>query len=125
MKTYLASLDDAFLVTEWGRILQQIEMTLNMLQASQFNQKLLAYAYIPGQFDYNQMSLVPPGTRVVVHKKPVARSIWAFNGEYGWTIGPEMEQYIHIKHYSPKTKSERNVDTVTFSPKGECTPRWV
>ena len=98
-------------------------MTLNMLRASRVNPKLLAYEYMHGQFDYNQTPLVPPGTRVVAHTKPVARSSWAFNKKDAWTIGLVMEHYRHIKYYFPKMKSERNVDTVTCSPNGVLYPK--
>ena len=46
--------------------------------------------------------------------KPNNRPTYAPNGEEGWSIGFSPEHYRCIKCYFPKTRSERNVDTVTF-----------
>ncbi len=73
-----------------------------------------AYAFLFGQFDYNKAPLVPPGTKVVAHDHN--RSTWAPNGEEGWKIGPALEHYRCITVYFPKTRMERQVDTVTFFP---------
>ena len=123
LKAGLASVDPDFPVREWDRLLPQAEMTLNMLRSSRINPKLSAYALLFGEFDYNKTPLVPPGTKVLAHKKPDDRASWAFNGEEGWSIGPAMQHYRCIKCYFPITKSERNVDTVTFFPKSIPFPK--
>ena len=46
--------------------------------------------------------------------KPQNRATYALNGEEGWSIGFSPEHYRCIKVYFPKTRSERNIDTVTF-----------
>ena len=65
MKAVLASLDPNFPISEWNRLLPQIDLTLNLLRALRVNPKLSAYAYLHGQFDYNLIPLVPMGTRVI------------------------------------------------------------
>ena len=60
--------------------------------------------------------MVPPGTKVIAHSKPGQRASWAEHGEQGWTIGPSLEHYRCIKSYFPKTRSEKDNDTVTFFP---------
>ena len=122
-KAGLASLDPDFPVREWDRLLPQAEMTLNMLRSSRINPNLSAYALLFGEFDYNKTPLVPPGTKVLAHKKPDDRGSWAFNGEEGWSIGPAMQHYRCIRCYFTPTKSERNVDTVTFFPKSIPFPK--
>ena len=117
LKAGLASLDPDFPVKEWDRLIVQAEITLNLLRSSRINPKLSAYAYSFGQFNYNKTPMVPPGTKVVAHLKPDVRSTWSANGEEGWTVGPSMHHYRCIKCYFPITRSERNVDTVTFFPK--------
>ena len=116
MKAVLASLDPKFPVREWDRLLPQIELTLNLLRASRINPKLSAYAILHGQFDYNKTPLVPMGTKVVAHLKPEIRNSWSANGEEGWTIGPSLEHYRCVKCYFPHTRSEKDVDTVSFFP---------
>ena len=65
----LATCDPEYSISEWRRLLQQSEMTLNLLRVARCNPKLSAYAYLEGQHDYNQTPLSPPGTRVIVHLK--------------------------------------------------------
>ena len=55
--------------------------------------------------------------KVVAHNKPAKRASWELNGEKGWYIGPSEDHYRCIKCFFEKTRSERNVDTVTFFPK--------
>eukprot|EP00957_Ditylum_brightwellii_P183858 14004641-Ditylum_brightwellii.AAC.1 len=53
----------------WDRLLPQASITVNLLRTCQINPKLLAYKYLHGTFDYNATPLVPPGTKVLIHKK--------------------------------------------------------
>ena len=106
IKACLESLDPNYPLREWDRLLPQAELTLNLLRSVHVNPKLLVWAYLFGQFDYNKTPLVPPGTKVLAHDKPTTRSSWALHGEYGWTIGPSLEHYRCIKCYFPKTRSE-------------------
>ena len=50
-KAGLASLDPAFPVREWDRLLVQAKITLNMLRSSRVNPKMSAYTAIWGEFD--------------------------------------------------------------------------
>ena len=122
VKACLATVDPDYPLKEWDRLLLQVEITLNLLRSARVNPRLSAYAYLFGEFDYNKTPLVPPGTKLVAHNKPSNRSSWALNGE-GWTIGPSMEHYRCIKCFFLKTRSERNVDTVTFFPKQISFPK--
>ena len=116
LKAGLASLDPDFPIHEWDRLLPQCELTLNLLRASRINPKLSAWAYLFGEFDYMKTPLAPPGTKCLVHAKISQRGTWAPNGEEGWTIGYSPEHYRCIKVYFPKTRSERDCDTLTFFP---------
>ena len=116
LKAGLSMLDPNFPVREWDRILPQSELTLNLLRASRTNPRLSAWAYLFGQYDFNTNPIAPPGTKVVVHSKPEERGSWAPNGEEGWSIGPSFHHYRCIKCYFPKTRSERDCDTITFIP---------
>ena len=60
----LATCDPAFPAAEWDRLLQQAEITLNLLRASRRFPSLSAYNAIHGVFDFNKTPLAPPGTKV-------------------------------------------------------------
>ena len=79
----LSSCDPHFPIGEWDRLLDQAEMTLNMLRTSRCNPNLSAYAYINGIHDFNKEPLAPSGTKVIVHQKPQVRKSWGYHGKIG------------------------------------------
>ena len=79
----LATCDPEFPITEWDRLLEQCEITLNLLRTSRINPNLSPWAYINGVFDFNKTPLAPPGTKMVFHSKPDQRASWAFHGVEG------------------------------------------
>ena len=113
----LATCDPDFPITEWDRLLEQAEMTLNMLRTAKCHPKLSSYAYIIGPHDFKKNPLAPPGTKVVIHKKPGTRNSWGYHGEKGWYIGPAINHYRCFKCYTPTTAREVIADTVKFIPK--------
>jgi hypothetical protein len=115
---FLVTCDPEFPVSEWDRLLFQVELTLNLLRSSRVNPNLLsAHAYLHGNFDFNKTPLAPPGTKVVVHLKPEQHASWAFHGEEGWYVGPSMEHYRCVKCFLPSSARERDIDTLQFFPK--------
>ena len=113
----MATCDPDFPLREWDRLLQQAELTLNLLRNSRINPALSAWAYLFGNFDFNKSPLIPPGTKVILHSKPAQRKSWAFHGEQGWYIGPALQHYRCLRIYIPKTHAERITDTVQIIPK--------
>ena len=116
LKAGLASTDPDFPIQEWDRLLEQADLTLNLLRSSRCNPKLSAWTYLFGEFDFNATPLAPPGIKIISHAKPDKRASWDFNGEEGWYTGPSLNHYRCIKGYFPKTKAARDTDTVTFFP---------
>ena len=56
-------------------------MTLNPLHSTRLNPNVLAYAFIHGEFNYNNKDLVPPGIKIVAHLKPSQRKTLSPHGE--------------------------------------------
>ena len=81
------------------------------------NSKLSAWAYLNGIHDFNKVPLAPPGTKVVLYKKPSNRESWVYPGLKGWYIGPAPNHYRCLRVYVPEKHSEINTDTVNFIPK--------
>ena len=90
-------MNPSFTITHWDQLLEQAEITLNLLRASRVNPKLSAYAYLFGNFDFNKTPLAPPGTKVAVHIKPGNRPSWGHHVELGYYVGPAMEHYRCFK----------------------------
>jgi hypothetical protein len=60
--------------------------------------------------------MTPPCTRIIAHETPSRRRTWAPHDQDGWYIGPALEHYRCYTVYVNKTRGERIVETVEFSP---------
>jgi hypothetical protein len=60
--------------------------------------------------------MAPPGARIISHETPGRRRTWSPHGQDGWYIGPALEHYRCYTVYITKTRSNRIVETVEFSP---------
>ena len=89
----LASVDPAFPVHLWCRLIRQCNLTLNLLRTSRINPRLSAEAQLNGAFDFNRTPLAPPGTKVIVHETPKQRATWDDHGQEAWYIGPAAFHY--------------------------------
>jgi hypothetical protein len=112
----LCSTDKSFPMHLWDIILPQAVITLNMLRTSRINPKLSAATHLFRQYDFNRAPMAPPGTRIIAHETPGRRRTWAPHGQDGWYIGPALEHYRCYTVYITKTRSNRTVETVEFSP---------
>ena len=79
----LTTCDLDFPISGWDRLLPRSELTLNLVGSSRCNPRLSAFAYLHGNFNYNQTPLVPSGTRVMIHIKPTQRKSWDYHGQLG------------------------------------------
>ena len=89
----LCSVDKNFPWHLWCRLLDQAELTLNMLRTSRINPKLSAHEQINGTHDFNATPLAPPGTRCIAHEKASQRGTLAPHGQPGWYVGAAPEHY--------------------------------
>ena len=83
----LAGVNGNFPIRLWDKLLLQVELTLNLLRQANVNLKLSAYAYLFGNFDYNQLPLAPLGCAVQIHTPPECRISWGIRARKGWYIG--------------------------------------
>ena len=77
-----------FPLAEWDRLLPHAVITLNILLSSNLHPSLLAHASLFGNFNYNQVPLAPPGTKVVAHMAADKRHSFAPHRKVGWYIVP-------------------------------------
>ena len=108
LKAVLATLDIDFPIAHQVLLITQAIVTLNMLQDSLLNKKILAYTYTFCNYDFNTTPIAPTGTKLVVHSKPDQRLTWDFNGESGCYIGTSMEHYRCVKCCYPQTNQVCN-----------------
>jgi hypothetical protein len=112
----LSSVDPAFPLHLWDRLLPQAEITLNLLRTSRLHPQLSAAAHFHGLVDYNKTAFSPSGYKISAHEKPGKRHTWAPHGQHGYSLGPAMHHYRCQNVYISATASERIVDTLEFFP---------
>jgi hypothetical protein len=112
----LSSVDPAFPLHVWDRLLPQAEITLNLLRTSRIHPQLSAVAHFHGLVDYNKTYFAPPGCKIIAHEKPGKRRTWAPHGKHGYSLGPAMHHYRCQNVYISATASERIVATLKFFP---------
>ena len=112
----LCSVDKNFPLHLWCHLLDQEELTLNMLRTSRINPNLSAHEQLHGIHDFNATPLAPPGTKCIAHEKSSQCGTWAPHGQLGWYVGAAPEHYRCYQIYIPKTQGTRICDTVEFFP---------
>jgi hypothetical protein len=110
----LCGTDHDFPLHLWDQLLPQALLTLNLLHGSRLNQKLSAWSHMNGPCNYNRTPLAPPGTRVLVHEKPVDRETWSPHGIDGWYVGPALDSYICYRTWILDTRRKRIRDTLEW-----------
>ena len=100
----LCSVDKNFSLHLWCRLLDQVELTLNMLRTSRINPNLSTHEQINGTNDFNATPLAPPGTRCIAHEKSCQRGTRAPHRQPGWYVGAAPEHYRCYHIYIPKTQ---------------------
>jgi hypothetical protein len=108
----LSGVDDKFPLSLWCALLEQTELTVNLLQQSNVVPKILAFAHVHGQHDYMKEPFVPIGCAVQVHVKPTNRRTWDAHTEAGYNLATSMEHHQCFKIYVTKTRATTVSDTV-------------
>ena len=112
----LCSTDPKFPMALWCRLLQQVEITINLLRPSHINPKVSAYNQLFGIFDYNKTPIAPPGTHVLAYEDTQKRQSWGTHGRDGWYIAPAMEAYQCYKVYTNDTRAIITSNQVQWFP---------
>ena len=112
----LTNLNKSFPLKLWCRLLPHAEDSLNLLRQSRIHPHLSSYADLNGAFDYNATTLLPPGTKLIIHEKRQQRASWDPRGVDGWYLGPAKNHYRCHRVYCSRTNSERITDTVHIFP---------
>ncbi len=98
----------------WDLLLQQAELTLNLLRQATLNPRISMWEFFQGPFDFNKTPLGPVGCRVLINAKMAIRWSWNFRAKLGFYIGPALDSYHFFKLVKADTKSQVIFDTVEF-----------
>ena len=84
-KSGLASLPKQFPIAYWFRLLDQTDISVNIVRPSRQNSLLLAGAAMEGELHFDATPLAPPGSEMMMHQKPARRSRFGPNAK---RLGP-------------------------------------
>ena len=112
----LCTVHPQFPLQLWCELLPHAEITLNLLQQSQANSKLSAYAILEGKFNFNKTPLAPPGTKALFFDDPKKRTSWAPHAKDAWFVSPAMKHYLCFKFFVPSSKGFQVAQTAKFFP---------
>jgi hypothetical protein len=93
----ISSVDPAFPLHLWDRLLPQAEITLNLLRTSRLHPQLSAAAQFHCLVDYNKTAFAPPGCQIIAHEKPGKQRTWAPHGG-SRNASLSMSKCIHLGH---------------------------
>lgn len=113
----LCSTDENFPLHLWDQLIHQAEITLNLMRGSRINPNLSAFAQLNGTFDFNRHPMGPPGTAVLAHEKPTARTTWSPHALEGWYVGPALNSYRCYNVWITDARDTRICDTLEWFPK--------
>eukprot|EP01034_Spumella_vulgaris_P028005 gene28005-34797_t len=113
----LCTTDPSFPLIAWDELLEQAELTLNLMRSSGATRHISAWHQLHGQFNFDHTPIAPPGMRVVVHEKPQKRGSWAPHGVDGFYVGPTSDKHHRCYRVFVKdTQAVRITDTLSWHP---------
>jgi hypothetical protein len=114
--------DETFPMREWHKLLPQIELTMNMLRASNVRPNISAQNYVHGIHDYNKMPLAPLGCKTQCYAGPDQRASFGAHSMDSWYIGTSPNHYRCHSVFMKETKATRITDTIAFHHKRVTNP---
>ena len=119
----LATTDPNFPFYLWDKLLNQAQISINLLRNSRQNPQISAYTHIWGNYNFNKTPLAPPGTKAVIFEDPDIRASWGPYGKTAWYIGPALEHYRNFTFYINETGGIRTSASAQFFPHQLAMPK--
>ena len=108
-----AGADPSFPKDLWDEVLDQVDLTLNLLRSSGVN-GLSSWDYTCGPYDYTRNPIGPAGAKVLVYENPESRKTFDDHGVEGFYLGPSWDHYRCFRVYIPSLRSFRTSDTLSW-----------
>ena len=91
-KSTTVSLPPEFPISYWCRLLTQVDLCVNSVRPCRQNPTLLLWAAVlEGDFHFNSTPIAPPGTVILIYKRPENRMTCGHNVKKSWYTGPRPE----------------------------------
>ena len=86
----MASTHPDFPLSQWCKLVEKDDITLNLIHPYRLNNKLSAYSKVFGAFNYQKNSLPPPGMKLLTHVLPINRRLFVLHEIKGFSVGVTM-----------------------------------
>jgi hypothetical protein len=117
----LCTVDPNFPMHMFEHLIEQAELTLNLLRGSSFSPHVSAWHALRGPFSYTNTPLAPPGMKIVCFESPEKRHSWATHGVDGFYLGPALEHHRCYKVYITETRATRITGQLSWHPPASYT----
>ena len=107
-----------FPFSKWCKLVEQGNVTLNLLRPYRLNPKLSAYDQVLGALNYQKTLLPSPCMKLLAHVLPIYRCLFELHAIKGLYVGVAMENYRCFKIFISSTGRVRISDTVIWFPHG-------
>lgn len=108
-----AGTDPSFPKDMWDELLDQVDLTLNLLRSSGVDSKS-AWDYTCGPYDYTANPIGPAGAKVLVYESPTLRKTFDNHGVEAFYLGPAWDHYRCFRVFVPSTGAFRISDTLSW-----------
>ena len=109
-----AGVDKSFPTNQWDALLDQVDLTLNLLRPCEIIPNKSAWEYVCGPYDYKTNPIGPAGAKVLVYENPNERETFADHGVEGFYVGPAWNHYRCFRVWIPSTRKFRISDTLSW-----------
>jgi hypothetical protein len=110
----IAGLPKIFPITNWCRLIDQTDFSLNMIRPCHQNPALLAFKALKGSYLFDATPMAPLGTGVLAYHKPNQHLSWGFHPLNTWYISPPLQHNRCIKIIMRDTGGEYIMDTFQY-----------
>jgi hypothetical protein len=78
----------SFRMSNWCKMTEQCDITLNMMRPCTTNPLLSAFEAMEGTYSFDATPMAPVGTEMLMHLKPIRRGTWDYHALKAWYFAP-------------------------------------
>ena len=116
-----ANTPPSFPMANWCKMLEQCDITLNMMRPCTTNPLLSAFEAMEGTYSFDATPMAPMGTEMLMHLKPIRRGTWDYHAVKCWYYAPALKHFRVVKGVLP-SGATRLTDTWKFKHHALPTP---
>ena len=89
----IASVPPGFPIAYWCQLLDQVNLSVNIVRPFWQNPKLSAWVGIEGEYHFDSTPIAPPGSAMLMQIKPSDCTTFGLNAKKTWYMGPCFQHF--------------------------------